>query len=128
LRSDRDGRSAIAIAARRGRGDALRLFEQRGTPFALYGVDRLIAACAKGDRQSIERLVASEPHLVEELIREGGTLLAELASNGNVDGLRCLLDLGVSPSALTVRAMRISTSLRTAQHCTWLHGAPGPLP
>jgi ankyrin repeat protein len=100
LRSDRDGRSAIVIAARRGRGDVLHLFEQCRTPFALYGVDRLITACAKGDLESIERLVASEPHLVEELIREGGTLLAEFASNGNVDGLRCLLDLGVSPSAL----------------------------
>jgi len=100
LKSNRDGRSATAIAARRGRGDVVTSLEQRGTPFDLSGVDRLIAACASGDRETIERLVATEPRLVQELIREGGTLLAEFAGNGNVDGLRCLLDLGVSPSAL----------------------------
>src|SRR5438552_1189438 len=43
----RDGKSAVAIAARRGRGDVLESFERRGIPIALNGVERLIAACAK---------------------------------------------------------------------------------
>jgi ankyrin repeat protein len=100
LNSDRDGRSATVIAARRGRADVLNLLQERGAAIDLHGVDRLIAACARGHHGSIERLVASEPQLKQELIREGGTLLAEFAGNGNVDGLRCLLDLGVSPGAL----------------------------
>jgi ankyrin repeat protein len=37
---------------------------------------------------------------VAELIEIGGMLLAQFAGNGNVEGLRCLLDLGVSPSVL----------------------------
>ena len=100
LQNTHDARSATAMAARRGRGDMLAMFEKRGIPLDLYGVDRLIAACAKGDRDAISLLVAGEPHLSQELIAEGGTLLAEFASNGNVEGLRCLLDLGVSATAL----------------------------
>jgi len=42
-----DGRSAAAMAARRGRGDVLALLEQRQIAVAFRGVDRLIAACAR---------------------------------------------------------------------------------
>jgi hypothetical protein len=37
---------------------------------------------------------------VKELLAQGGTLLAEFAGNANVNGLRCLFDLGVSVDAL----------------------------
>ncbi len=91
----RDGRSAFSIAACRGRGDVLGLFERRGIALELHGVDRLIAACAKGDR-----VVARERQLADELLAQGGALLAEFASNGNVEGLRSLLGFGVSAAAL----------------------------
>jgi ankyrin repeat protein len=96
----RDGRSAVVIAVRRGRGDVLELLERRGIPLELHGVDRLIAACAKGDRDAIEGITAHEPGPVQELLAQGGTLLAEFAGNANVAGLHCLLDLGVSVDAL----------------------------
>jgi ankyrin repeat protein len=96
----RDGRSGFSIASRRGRGDVLDLLEQRGIPLEVDGVERLIAACARGDRDSIEVIRVQEPALVQELLAQGGTLLAEFAGNANVDGLRCLLDLGVSVDAL----------------------------
>ena len=96
----RDSRSAIAIAANRGRADVLHLFEERGIALDLTGVDLLIAACAKGDTAMARSLVADEPHLLTELLAKGGTLLSEFAGNDNVEGLRCLLDLGVSVAAL----------------------------
>jgi ankyrin repeat protein len=96
IKNARDGRSGSAMAARRGRGDVLVLFERHGIPTGFHGVDRLIAACAKADREWIGVLVEKDPWLNRELIAEGGTLLAEFAGNGNVEGLRCLLDLGVS--------------------------------
>ena len=95
-KNTRDGRSATAMAARRGRGDVLALLEQRGVALGLDGVDRLIAACASGDREGIQKIVALEPLLAPELLAEGGTLLAEFAGNGNVEGIQCLLVLGVS--------------------------------
>src|SRR5262245_27600393 len=42
----KDGRTAIALAARKGRGDVLARLERRGIPLDLRGADTLIAACA----------------------------------------------------------------------------------
>jgi ankyrin repeat protein len=55
------GRSAVAMAARRGRGDVLELFKQRGIPIELPGVDGLIAACARGDEGRVHALREREP-------------------------------------------------------------------
>jgi ankyrin repeat protein len=98
LKNNRDGRSATAMAAWRGRNDVLTILEQRGVALDLDGSDRLIAACARGDREATGAMVSREPSLVQELVAAGGTLLAEFAGNGNVSGLQCLLDLGVSVS------------------------------
>jgi ankyrin repeat protein len=93
------GKSAVALAARRGRGDVLALCEQRGIPLGLHGVERLIAACAKSDAASVRSIVEREPQLVGELLADGGRLLAQFAGNGNTEGVRHLLDLGVSVQA-----------------------------
>jgi ankyrin repeat protein len=47
-----DGRSGVAMASRRGRGDVLASFVRREIPLELYGVDRLIVACAMNDAAS----------------------------------------------------------------------------
>jgi len=100
LQPSREGTSAILIAARRGRADALDLFEKRGMPIQLSGLDQLIAACARDDKTTIRSLIAAGPQLKSELTERGGTLLAEFAGNGNAAGVRDLLDLGVAANAL----------------------------
>src|SRR5439155_23440811 len=72
-----DGKSGISIAARRGRGDALDLFERRGRPIELHGVERLIAACARNDVANIRSVAERERQLVTEVVTAGGKLLAE---------------------------------------------------
>jgi ankyrin repeat protein len=94
------GRTAVSIAARRGRGDVLELFERRGVALKLAGVERLIAACARNDAASVQSIATQEPELVGELVADGGTLLAEFAGNGNTEGVRHLVDLGVPVTAL----------------------------
>ncbi|HVT56904.1 MAG TPA: ankyrin repeat domain-containing protein [Thermoanaerobaculia bacterium] len=94
-----DGKSAVAIAARRGRGDVLESFERRGILPELHGVERLIAACARNDAVGVRSIMEREPPLVRELLADGGTLLAEFAGTANTDGVRLLLDLGVDVSA-----------------------------
>src|SRR3989442_2773906 len=71
----KDGATAIERAARKGRGDLLKLFEQRGFPTELQGVDRLIAACAVDDTSTVRDIQKREPQLVEELLAQGATLL-----------------------------------------------------
>jgi ankyrin repeat protein len=102
LTNRHDHRSAIAIAARRGRHDVLRLLESRGFPIDLAGVDRLIAACARNDTDQVQAIREKEPQLVADLLSQGGTLLAEFSGNGNDDGVRLLLALGVAVDALYV--------------------------
>jgi ankyrin repeat protein len=94
-----DGESAIAMAARRGRGDVLALFERRGVPIELEGVERLIAACARNDSQTVLSIAASAPELVTELKADGAKLLVDFAGNGNTYGARHLIDLGVDVNA-----------------------------
>jgi ankyrin repeat protein len=94
-----NGRSAVARAARRGRGDLLALFQRRGFPVELTGVERLIAACARNDARAVGVLSRAEPELVQELVALGGSLLAEFAGTWNTEGVRHLLDLGVPVTA-----------------------------
>ncbi|HZU30013.1 MAG TPA: ankyrin repeat domain-containing protein, partial [Candidatus Angelobacter sp.] len=93
-------RSAIALAARRGRRDVLELLKRRGVPFEFEGIERLIAACALNDEVAIHSIRANEPELVRALLAEGAAPLAEFAGTANRDGVRALLDVGVPVDAL----------------------------
>jgi len=125
LKNVHTGRTAAVMAARRGRGDLLALFKERGVAVELEGVEKLIAACAKGDREAIRVLIEDEPSLAQDLIAEGGTLLAEFAGTGNIEGVRCLLDLGVSVDALHMvgdnyfDVTKTSTALHVAAWRAW---------
>jgi ankyrin repeat protein len=99
LEDDSDGRSAVAIAARRGRSDVFESFERRGIPAALSRVERLLAACARNDTAAVRSIAEREPGLVQEAIAGGGRILAEFAGNGTTEGVRNLLDLGVDVAA-----------------------------
>jgi hypothetical protein len=88
------------IAAHRGRAAALDLFENRGTPINLTGIDALIAACARDQKVAIRSLTSAAPGLKLQIIEQGGTLLAEFSGVGNLTGVRNLLDLGVSVNAI----------------------------
>jgi ankyrin repeat protein len=93
------GRSAVSAAAHAGRGDILEAFAARNGVVQLDGVDRLIAACASGDEKRARAMAAAEPALLAELLARGGALLGAFALNGNANGVRCLLDLGVHVNA-----------------------------
>ncbi len=95
-----DGQSAIAIAARRGRGDVLKLLKNRKVPVRLKGLEELLAACAEGDEATVRAIANRESGLVEELKTNGSRLLAEFSGNGNADGVRLLLDLGIPIGSL----------------------------
>jgi ankyrin repeat protein len=99
LTSEQGGLTGVALAAREGRGDVLRLFAQRGVSIELRGVDRLIAACALDDTETVQALVAQHPALTKGALAIGGELLAKFAGNGNTAGVRQLLDLGVDVAA-----------------------------
>ena len=94
-----DPRPVAAMAARRGRGDLLDLLASRGIPIELHGADRLLAAAARNDTAAVQAIAESDPGLVQLIIADGGRILTDFARNGNTEGVRRLLDLGVDASA-----------------------------
>jgi len=92
-------RTAVEMAARRGRGDVIEAFERRGRPIALEGLDALLSACASHDEAAARVIAAREPTAVDELVAAGGMFLAAFAGVGNTEGCRLLLDLGVAVDA-----------------------------
>jgi ankyrin repeat protein len=93
------GATAAVMAARRGRGDLLDLFQRRGIGLDFHGADGLLAACALGDAAAARSLAAGDPALVRELLARGAESLAGFAGNGNSGGVGLLLDLGVPVDA-----------------------------
>jgi ankyrin repeat protein len=126
LKNIHDGRSAISMAARRGRGDVLLLLAERGFNLGLTGVESLIAACAKADDDAIGLIGAADPRLLEQLIAEGGTVLAEFAGNGNTKGVCALLNQGIPPDALYAGDPYFDIAPNsTALHVAAWHAWPG---
>jgi hypothetical protein len=122
-----DGRSAVSIAVRRGRRDVLDALERRGIPIEVRGVEALIAACARNDTARVVAIGEQEKQLVDELLGDGGTLLAEFAGTANTDGIRSLLALGVNVGSLYTEGdpyfdiAKNSTALHVAAWRAW-HG------
>ncbi len=100
LKDQQAGQSGFAMAARKGRGDVLSAFQQRGITTELDGVERLIAACAMNNADAVRSVVKEDSKLRDQLLAQGGNLLAEFSGNGNTEGVRHLLDLGVNVAAL----------------------------
>lgn len=128
----------LALAAWRGRGDLLALFETAGAHIARTAPQSLVAACARGDGKLARDIAAESPDQRAYLEAHAGEVLSMFAGNGNVAGLRCLLDLGL-PTGATWRAgdgyfeiAKSSTALHVAawraQHAAvqtlLAHGAP----
>jgi ankyrin repeat protein len=105
------GRSAVAVAARAGRADALELFARRGFAIELDGDDAFYAALARADRAGAEALVAAEPGIVDRLAAADPALTATLAGAGNAAALALALDLGfpLADDALSLAVWRDRT-------------------
>lgn len=94
-----DGVSAVAAAARAGRGDVLDAMARRGTQLRLTGADALLAACARGHAPAVRTITETMPAAVDEVHRMAGPVLARFAGIGNSTGLRLLLELGIPVDA-----------------------------
>lgn len=94
-----EGRTAIALAARKGRSDVLEALERRGVPLDLHGIERLHAALARADAAEAHAIATGEPALLREVLADGATLLSEFTLTWNNAGVRLLLELGVPATA-----------------------------
>jgi ankyrin repeat protein len=114
----RPRKSAIALAARAGRGDVLELFERRGFAIELSGIERLLAACATHDTSAIQAICEREPETRAELVSKGVDFLIGFAATGNTDGVRGLLDLGVDVAGSREHETALHAAAWMAHHTT----------
>jgi hypothetical protein len=85
-----EGRSAVAVAARVGRADALDAFASHGFATELHGDDSFFAALSRGDRAA----VSAEPELAKRLKTAEPNLVTTLAGAGNATAVELALELG----------------------------------
>lgn len=106
-----EDRSAVAVAARCGRADALELFGSRGFATELIGDDAFFAALSCGDKRGTLSFVNTERQIAERLEASQPGIVATLAGAGNTAALKLALDLGfpITADALAVAVWRERT-------------------
>jgi ankyrin repeat protein len=93
-----DGRTPYAIAELNGNLAVADWLRAHGASDELEPVDRLVAACGRGDRAAAEAMLAERPTLHDEIGDAHYATLHRAAEQGDVAVLTLLLDCGFDPS------------------------------
>ncbi|MEO8560997.1 MAG: ankyrin repeat domain-containing protein [bacterium] len=93
-----DGRTPYAVAELNGNGAVAEWLRARGASDELEPVDRLVAACGRGDRAAAEAMLAAHPGLRAEITTDHYAALHRAAEQGDVGTLALLLDCGFDPN------------------------------
>jgi ankyrin repeat protein len=93
-----DGRTPYAVAALNGNRAVADWLRTHGASDELEPVDRLVAACARGDRAAAEAMLATRPALRGEIVAEHYVALHQAAEQGDVAALALMLDCGFDPN------------------------------
>src|SRR5438874_1430482 len=93
-----DGRTPYAVAELNGnRAVADWLLAQGASP-ELSAVDRLVAACSRGDRKAAEALLATNPGLRDEITDDHYIAFHQAAERNDVGALEAMLACGFDPN------------------------------
>jgi Ankyrin repeat len=84
--------SALDVAIELGDDDIVELLRRHATP-----VQRLLAACARGDREAAKAVVESDPGVVAGLNRDQLRLIADRAHANDTAAVQLMLELGFDP-------------------------------
>ena len=93
-----DGRTPYALAELNGNREVAEWLRERGAADELRPVDRLVAACGRGDRATVESMLATQPMLRDEISAEHYVVLHHAAEQGDLPVLALLLDCGFDPN------------------------------
>lgn len=93
-----DGRTPFAVAALNGNSAVADWLRAHGAADDLRPVDRLVAACGRGDRAAVAAMLAAAPALRNEISAEHYVALHRAAEEEDVAALGLLLDCGFDPN------------------------------
>jgi len=97
-RSRADGRTPYAIAALHGNTELAQWLLARGASPELSGIDRLVAACSRGDREAAEAMLRAEPGLGEAIPLEHYGALHRAIERNDIHVLATMLACGFDPN------------------------------
>ena len=89
-----DGRTPYAVAELAGNDAVARYLAEHGASTDLSEVDRLVAACSRGDRASAEAMLAANPQLASQLAPEHYAALYRAAERNDTRALETMLACG----------------------------------
>jgi ankyrin repeat protein len=92
--ANREGRSPLREAVRRGKLDVADVLVRHGAADDATDVDRFLGACARADRAEAERLLLLVPALPGGLSDDDRGLLVDAAEHAPAAALELMLDLG----------------------------------
>lgn len=93
-----DGRTPYALAELNGNHAVAEWLRAHGAAEELEPVDRLVAACGRGDRAAAEAMLLAHPTLRDELDDAHYAALHRAAEQGDTAMLALLLDCGFDPN------------------------------
>jgi ankyrin repeat protein len=114
-----DGRTPYALAMLAGNRDVAAWLRAHGASDELLPVDRLIAACGRGDRVAAEAMLAENPVLRDQITDAHYATLHRAAEQGDVAVLELLVDCGFDPNHGDAEIGK------TALHSAAMAGQPG---
>jgi hypothetical protein len=89
-----DGVSDFVLAQRSGLTDVVALLEERGAGQDLTVEEQFVAACARADRRTAERLLENHPDMLARLTAAQLRQLPLLTEAGRTDAVRLMVELG----------------------------------
>ncbi len=93
-----DGRTPYAVAELNGNRAVADWLLAHGASPELSEVDRLVAACSRGDRRTAEALLAGNPKLRDEITDDHYIALHQAAERNDVRALEAMLACGFDPN------------------------------
>jgi len=93
-----DGRTPYAVAELNGNREVADWLRAHGASDEMLPVDRLVAACGRGDRAAAETMLSERPALRDEITDAHYATLHRAAEQGDVAVLALLLDCGFDPN------------------------------
>lgn len=115
-RPRKDGRTPYAIAELNGNLSVADFLVQRGASTQMEAVDRLVAACNRGDGKAAQALRDGNPGLAARIEPEHYATLYQAAERGDARAVEALLDSGFDPN-------RGDEEIgKTALHCAAMAG------
>jgi ankyrin repeat protein len=93
-----DGRTPYALAELNGNRAVADWLLAQGASAELPDVDRLVAACSRGDRAAADALLAKDPGLKNEIAEDHYIAFHQAAERGDVRALETMLGCGFDPN------------------------------